>query len=142
MAAECLLRLREQFADGDASASPSLEDPRPGDTQCEVLLIRRIDQVIEDGVVEDLPPLGQLGRLALDTRVGGVDPLRSHRGRRRSVVGPDFKAVVRPLRQAASGGQQSGHDQRQPPAVAAHRCAHGANARRLNRRPSSAGGNW
>ena len=52
-----LLRLRKELADRDAELGPRLQHPRPGAEQRQVLVIGDLDQAIERGIVEHLPPV-------------------------------------------------------------------------------------
>jgi hypothetical protein len=52
------------------------------------------DEIVEHGVVEDLPPMAQVLRVAADADIRGADPLGSDQSRRLGVVGSDLEAVV------------------------------------------------
>ena len=89
-----ILGLREQIAHRDAMLSPRLQHAETRFAQREVLAIRVADKVVEHGIVEDLPPLGQVIGLLADANVAGIDPLRRHVRRRFGVIGPDFQSIV------------------------------------------------
>ena len=60
----------------------------------EVLPISACNQVVQHRIVENAPPLAYIIALAANADVGGIDPVVGHRGRDRTIVRPNFKAVV------------------------------------------------
>ena len=63
------LLLRIEFADGDAEFGPRLQHTRPGAEKGEVLIIGRLDQAIEHGIVERLPPVAIILPVCFHRRV-------------------------------------------------------------------------
>ena len=82
----------QEVAAVDGQLSPRLQDAEPGRTERQVLPVRGVDQVVENGVVKDLPPPAQVVGLGADALVGGVDP-GGDGGGRPGVVGADLVAV-------------------------------------------------
>ena len=64
-----------------------------------------VDQIVEHGVVENAPPAAQVGGMAADADIGGVDPLRRDRGLGRRVLGPHLEAVVNVVRKTRASAQ-------------------------------------
>ena len=64
-----------------------------------------VDQVVEHGVVENGPPAAQVGGMAADAEIGGVDPLRRDGGLGGSVVGPHLEAVLNVVRETRASAQ-------------------------------------
>ena len=92
-----LLALREDVAHGDRLLRPCLEDPGPDGAEVRVLLVSQTNEGVEDGVLEDLPPVAVARRGALDSGVACLDPLRRHGRRRPAIIRPDLESVVNPL---------------------------------------------
>ena len=69
-----------------------------------ILAAGAVPQIVEDRVIEDLPPLTQvLPRLA-DPFIGRVDPVSGDRGGRLLVVRPDLEAVVDVVTDSGAAG--------------------------------------
>src|SRR5262249_54723624 len=76
-------------ADGEGRVRPRLHDPQAGDLQRQVLVIRKVDQLIERRIVERVPPRG-VGRRALaDARVVLKAPVLIDRDRGLDELRPD-----------------------------------------------------
>ena len=67
--AEHLLLLREQISGCDTPLGPGFDDPLAGDLEREVLLVGRVHQLVEHGVLKHGPPVAVVGPLADDTLV-------------------------------------------------------------------------
>ena len=94
IAARGVLRLGEKFALGDCQLGPGLKDAGAVLFQVDVLVIGMVDQVVEHGVVKNAPPAAQVGGMAADADIGGVDPTRRDRGLGGGVLGSHLEAVV------------------------------------------------
>ena len=92
------LLLRIKLADRDAELGARLQHPRSGAEQGEVLVVGRLDQAIEHGIVKHLPP------------VAIVLPVRPHGGVVRFEVffsdGRDGRREIRPDRAARERRRQ------------------------------------
>ena len=83
--------------------------------QGQVLPVRLFDQPVQDGVVHDVPPLGQVGRGAGDVSILVVDPVRGDGCGGGLVVRADLEAVANPVTQGAAAGQEktAAHEDRE-----------------------------
>ena len=109
------LRLREQFADGDAPHFLGLQDLEAGRLDRKVVGVRVVDQLGQDRVVEDVPPGAQVGVAMTHLGIGGVNPGVRQRRRRPFVVGADLETVVDILRDGGATTQtQNGRRQAKP----------------------------
>ncbi len=84
-----LLRLREDLADGDAQLSAGLQDPHARASERKVFPVGSLDEAVQDGIVEGLPPVAIPGRLSAHPQIPGFQPVRRHHGLRPLEVWPD-----------------------------------------------------
>lgn len=116
----CLLRLREEVADGDGLPGARLQHPAAGLAQRQVLEVCVADKRTQHRVVEDRPPPAQVVVLIPDAHVGGVDPVFRCWRRRPAVVGPDLEPVVNVFLEVSTSGQRHHQHQQAGERTGAH----------------------
>ena len=90
------LGLGKEVAGRDRLLGPGLEDSRPHGPQIRVLLVSRMNERVEGGISEDVPPVAVSQLAALDAGVVRLDPFGGDGRRRPAIVRPDLEAVVNP----------------------------------------------
>ncbi len=133
------MRLREDVADADRQLGPRLQDAKSRFAECQVLVVGVVNESVEHGVVEDLPPVAHVLTFSADPLVGGVNPGVGDLGPGRAVIRPDLEAVVNifPRPRASAEGEHRDQARR-------HRGSHG-NAETLRARTKEVfddHGNW
>ena len=108
------LRLGEEVPIGDPQLGAGLKNAIARLAERQVLTAGAVDEAIERRVLEYGPPSGEVGRLLADSRVGGVDPMVFHTGRRALVVRPHLEAVAQVLHRAGASVQKEGRRHRSP----------------------------
>ena len=63
-------------------------------------MIGAANQIVQQRIVEDRPPAGEIIAVGADTFVAGIDPIVGDRGTRRLVIGTDFAAIMKVFRNA------------------------------------------
>src|SRR5262249_12119438 len=91
-----LLSLREEGTDRDRLLCPGLEKSRSHSAKSQVLLVSGVNEGVEDGILEDVPPVAVAQVMALDSGILGLDPFGGHGSRGTMIVGPDLETVLNP----------------------------------------------
>src|SRR5262249_19618370 len=83
-------------ADCNRLLRPGLQDARSHSAESQVLLVSGINEGVEDGILEDVPPVAVAQVTALDPGILSLDPFGGHGCRRALIVGPDLEAMFNP----------------------------------------------
>ena len=92
-----LLALRKEVSASHVQLGSRFDHPHAGKLQRQILLVGRVDQVVENRILERRPPVGVVGGHRFHVVVLGVEPRIGDGGGRLAIVGTHLKAVECPL---------------------------------------------
>src|SRR5262249_20294685 len=101
------LSLWKELADDDATLGARRKYAKAGFPKCKILPVGVLHQSVEDRVVEDGPPLLDVGVVFAKSLVGRVDPILFDRRRRAAIVRADLAAIMDVFRDRCATGDDA-----------------------------------